>query len=331
MNTNEFNDIINADISKYFYRVNNQKKCISNFKQFQKKLETVDIDNLTELDENKLLDAYDLCRIAKGTTQHFDESEYVYDVLSFDYAKFANTLMQTQNYVSKQVLINKPYLITDFYIEDYERWEFPKLKASYAQIICPPDFNDKIPYSEQQLLSLIKSKQIFFVKYNHFTDHCSDLSDLLEKGLTNSKLKTDINLWGDYDKKTITLPKDTIVQNKGFDFSLKPYAYRDLTETNAFYTQHNSEYCKLIKQLYPNFVKVLLKQLKDNLPAEIAARTENAKQMLHEIKSSVQTSYSLREKYLQQSLNDLNEGKQRMLKKIDKFAAKENEEDSFQL
>ena len=113
--------------------------------------------------------------------------------------------------------------------------------------------------------------------------------------------------------RNITIPAGTRLEEKELDLNQFEYfcSWNKTPRKDKFNT-----YLETIQQIYPNFVTVYLKQLAEELPNEILARTKQAKQNHMQIKTFIEESYAKYKVALERELNKVEADKQKELNKV---------------
>lgn len=322
---------INEEAREKYFLLDRQKRCIAKYKRLQKYFETVDFDHIDTKEQNKLLLAYLFCQHAGMyhnfklfanyvKTNYLDPYEQIKNITSFDVKKFASTLMGMQDCKETYIWLDKTFLEEDYEVCDYERDYYYLIKRILVHVICPSGFDDKKKYSQKEILELAKSKKIFILSLERFSNkiYC----DLYPSGCSQikfksgiAKTKNKITLTEEYTKnpRTITIPAETRLEEK--EFNLNQFdcfcSWNKTPRKDKFNT-----YLESIQQIYPNFVTVYLKQLAEELPNEILARTKQAKQNHMQIKTFIEESYAKYKVALERELNKVEADKQKELNKV---------------
>ena len=322
---------INEEAREKYFLLDRQKRCIAKFKRLQKYFETVDFDHIDTKEQNKLLLAYLFCQHAGMyhnfklfanyvKTNYLDPYEQIKNITSFDVKKFASTLMGMQDCKETYIGLDKTFLEKDYEVCDYERDYYYLIKRILVHVICPSGFDDKKKYSQKEILELANAKKIFLLSLERFSNkiYC----DLYPSGCSQIKFKSGITktankitLTEEYTKnpRTITIPAGTRLEEK--EFNLNQFdcfcSWNKTPRKDEFNT-----YLESIQQIYPNFVTVYLKQLAEELPNEILARTKQAKQNHMQIKTFIEESYAKYKVALERELNKVEADKQKELNKV---------------
>lgn len=324
-------DIINKEAREKYFLLDRQKRCIAKYKRLQKYFETVDFDHIDTNEQNKLLLAYLFCQHAGRyhnfklfanyvKTNYLDPYEQIKNVTPFDIKKFASTLMGMQDCKETDIWLDNTFLEGDYEWRDYSRDDWYLIKRILVHVICPSDFDDKKNYSQKEILELAKSKKIFLLSLERFSNkiYC----DLYPSGCSQIKFKSGIakttqkiTLTEEYTKnpRTITIPAGTRLEEK--EFNSKPFdcfcSWNKTPRKDKFNT-----YLESIQQIYPNFVTVYLKQLAEELPNEILARTKQAKQTHMQIKTFIEESYAKYKVALENELQRIESDRQKQLDEV---------------
>ncbi len=323
---------INEEAREKYFLLDRQKRCIAKYKRLQKYFETVDFDHIDTKEQNKLLLAYLFCQHAGmyhnfkpfahyAKTNYLDPYEQIENITSFDIKKFASTLMGMQDCKETYIGLDKTFLEEDYEVCDYEQDYYYLIKRILVHVICPSGFDDKKKYSKKEILELAKSKKIFLLGLSVFSsrkfyiDYYGDLcpNTKTKSGITKTQNK--ITLTEEYTKnpRTITIPAGTRLEEK--KFTPKPFncfcSWNKTPRKDEFNT-----YLESIQQIYPNFVTVYLKQLAEELPNEILARTKQAKQNHIQIKTFIEESYTRYKVALERELNKVESDRQKELNKV---------------
>ena len=310
--------------------IQHKRNSIKKFEKLSKYLEDIDIDNSSKQQQNQILDMFNFCRIGHSKykslyvykkNQSFSvgdiglydlfipdvEESITKDCIKFDIIKFASNVMNNQKLVKKRVAFDKTYSTA---LNGYFQIEQP-----YATILCSPDFDSTKVYSQEELVTLLQNKQIFFLKSEIFWTRLSDkqLCCIKNNNLQSILLEPTKLYHPDYkNDEQLTLPAKTIVNNRirklledeGFKTLDK---YRFLLP-NYFWTRTQKAfvfaYISRMEKLYPNFTTEFLKQVKTNLPNEILARKKVASEEYKKAKKEIETFFKRTKKRFENKIKE---------------------------
>lgn len=358
-----FKETIEEKVKDKILMLERQKVCISKYKMLQKYFETVDFDNIDPKEQYRLLTAYDYCQIGKVdknlTPSNLPTCSNIEPILNdltpFDTIKLVNTLMGRQDCKQTYIWLDRGYTEERFF--DYFNTTFEQYQESCCvifncarvKIVCPPDFDDKKTYSEQEISNLVKAKKIFFLNYDIFLDVCSGPSP--RSPMTYSILTSLIKTTSIYDELKLTDSNQFVTAKairfypdfesyetqdlkvaefvpRGIVFDKTPYDWRKLNtywfEYKNIYANYQrridnrQDYINRIQQLYPNFLTEYLKRLANDLPKEISARTKQAKKLHNTIKSTVNESYIKYKQELEIAMKSADNLKEQKLEELEK-------------
>lgn len=291
-----------------------QKVCIAKYKQFLDYAKKIDTENIPNFEQNRLLSAYLFCAVGnKKVHIHDDFSSYTTSSLQFqknvndfDYVGLANRLIGTN--VEKKVWLDKLFLLDYGCCEDYGWFEYLKMCRPYVKIACSSNFDNSKTYSEQDIIQLVKTKQIFLIDLG-FEESEKEINFSYDTKYVNTPIKNTLILTKDIRVGDGTVPLGTRIEYKGRAIAetyesysnLKTYRfnYSLLTTQGRRYLQN---FQKETQNLYPKFLLSLLQHLISSIPSEIKARNAKLEQSKIEAENFIKKNYDNYKKMLEEKI-----------------------------
>lgn len=305
-----------------------QKVCIAKYKQFLDYTKKMDTESISNFEQNRLLSAYLFCAVGNKRVQIYDNfSSYTTKALqlqenvnSFDYAGLAKRLIGAN--VEKKVWLDKTYLFDYGCCEDYGWFEYLKICRPYVKVACSSKFDNSKAYSEQEILQLIKTKQIFLIDLG-FEESEKEINASYDTKYVNIPTKNTLILTNDIQVGDCIIPAGTILTNNGRAITETYDSYKNLKLyifNNSLFTNYGHKYLQSYqretKSIYPNFSKSLLQHLISSIPSEIKARNIKLEKSKMEAENFIKKNYDNYKKMLEEKITDSEKEEKEKLEKL---------------